>query len=372
MKNTGSEALVSHVIEAGMCIGCGGCVDLCPYFKSFRGMTRQLFSCDLDPGRCFSFCPKIEVDLDALSRFLHGRDYAGDALGTHLSLHVSRAGSRAPSGKVQAGGTVTALVGFALARGMVDCAVLTDRRGLEPVPRIVTDPAEVAGCAGSKYTAAPTLAGVNQALRQGCGSVAAVATPCQALALAQMRSSEVEGGDHGDRIRLVIGLFCTWALDFRRFRDFLAERIDPGAIEKIDIPPPPAEQLLVQVGGETRVFPLDEVRACIPNTCGYCPDMTAELADVSVGVLEGDPGKNTLVVRTEAGRKLVQEAEAAGFLVLESYPEGAREHLSWAASNKKKRALLQLREKGLLNAEADSGPSCLRIGPDVVEKVLSQ
>jgi coenzyme F420 hydrogenase subunit beta len=371
MKNTGSEAVVSHVIDKGMCIGCGGCVNLCPYFKSFRGVTSQLFSCNLEQGRCFSFCPKIEVDLDALSGFVHGQPYPEDALGPRLSLHVSRAGKAAPSGRFQAGGTVTALVSFALSRKMVDCAVLTDRDGLEPVPRIVTRPEEAVACATSKYTAAPTLAGVNQALGEGCSALAAVATPCQALSLAQMRATSPDSGGYGDRIKLVVGLFCTWALDLRRFRDFLAERIDPGTIEKIDIPPPPAEELVVFAGGETRRFPLAEVRECVPYSCGFCPDMTAELADVSVGVMEGSPGKNTLVVRTQAGKKLVREAAAAGYLELEPYPDAALEHLTWAAGNKKKRALLQLGEKGLLNTEAEDVASCIRLRPEAVDKIVS-
>ncbi|MBT3226985.1 MAG: 4Fe-4S binding protein [Deltaproteobacteria bacterium] len=29
-----------------LCIGCGMCVNLCPYFKNYKGKTSMVFSCD--------------------------------------------------------------------------------------------------------------------------------------------------------------------------------------------------------------------------------------------------------------------------------------------------------------------------------------
>ena len=67
MKHLGSGELDRSVIKAGLCIGCGACIGLCPYFRSYRGKTAMLFHCTLEEGRCFAYCPKVEVDLERLS-----------------------------------------------------------------------------------------------------------------------------------------------------------------------------------------------------------------------------------------------------------------------------------------------------------------
>ena len=71
----------------------------------------------------------------------------------------------------------------------------------------------------SNYAAAPTLAAFNrEARREDVRSVGVVATPCQALALAKMRASPLENRNNVDKLSLVIGLFCTWALDYSELR----------------------------------------------------------------------------------------------------------------------------------------------------------
>ena len=132
MDGRGPRELVQHVQQAGMCIGCGACVGLCPYFKNYKGRTFQVFPCDLETGRCFAHCPKIEVDLDALSRRLRGSVYEGVDLGMYRSIHAARAGDSLPKASFQGGGTVSALVSFALRSGAIVAAVLTDREGPWP------------------------------------------------------------------------------------------------------------------------------------------------------------------------------------------------------------------------------------------------
>jgi len=98
--------------------------------------------------------------------------------------------------------------------------------------------------------------------------------------------------------------------------------------------------------------------------------MTAEFADLSVGVLEGDTGRNTLIVRSQAGRELVEKASRQGYIEVEAYPDEALEHLRWAANNKKRKALLKLREADLLNTDEEAGRASIRIRPEVVESIV--
>ena len=372
MKIYGSKELVEDVISRDMCIGCGACNFLCPYFRPYRGKVAMLFPCDLDKGRCWAYCPKAEVDLEELSKIFYGKAYEGDPLGSYEEIRISRAGPRMMAkGDFQAGGTVSSIVSLALKKGYISSAVLTDRKGILPVPRIVTRPEEVLECSTSKYTAAPTLSAFNQAVKDGYRNIGVVGTPCQVLAVAQMRTNPMEDEGFEDPTGLVLGLFCTWALDYRAFEEFITSRVDVSSIRKVDIPPPPAEIMEVYTdGGAKMEIPLDEVRKLVPETCTYCTDMTSEFADISVGVLEGRPDMNTLIIRTQRGKDIVDEAIKEGYLVVEEMPKKNLEHLRWAAGNKKKRALVKARDAGIVNT-SDGKRSVLRLAPKTLEAIIA-
>jgi coenzyme F420 hydrogenase subunit beta len=213
---------------------------------------------------------------------------------------------------------------------------------------------------------------VNQAVKDGHRNLGFVGTPCQILAAALMRLNPLRADDFIDPFGLVVGLFCTWAIDFRLFEPFVAGRIEIDRIRKIDIPPPPSE--VMEIFGDTGTkleIPLDEVRGLVPNGCSYCIDMTSEFSDLSVGVMEGHPDMNTLIVRTDRGRRIVEEAVAEGFLALSALPEESLEHLIWAAGNKKKRGLSKAQKEGMINTQEEETKSYLRIGAEVLERLTA-
>ncbi|MBP7738468.1 MAG: Coenzyme F420 hydrogenase/dehydrogenase, beta subunit C-terminal domain [Spirochaetes bacterium] len=360
MKVLGSRELLADVLEKELCIGCGACVSLCPYFKSYNGKTAMVFPCTQEQGRCFAYCPKVEVDLDAVSRSIFGSSYSMEPLGPAISVMMSRAGKKAAGDNFQCGGTVTALMIYALAEKLCDAAVLTGREGLDAVPAIVTDPGDVKNFASSKYTSAPTLAAFNRAVDEGYKHIGVVATPCQVLALAQMRSNPMASKDFSDPTSLVVGLFCTWSLDFRDFRRLLAGRVDINDVKKFDIPPPPAEVMKVYTSKGAIEIPLAEIRATVPNSCDYCFDMTSEFSDISVGVVEGRDAMNTLIIRTGRGRAAIDGAVKAGYLEIEDMPAENLERLTIAAGNKKKRALKKGLGEGMINT-TDGRWSIIRV-----------
>ena len=57
-----------------------------------------------------------------------------------------------------------------------------------------------------------------------------------------------------------------------------------------------------------------------PFRCYLCPDLTAEFADISVGdpwyreIGEGEPGRSLILIRTERGQQVFQQAMRAGFI----------------------------------------------------------
>lgn len=368
----GSSELLEDVHQKDLCIGCGGCVNLCPYFKNHRGKTTMLFPCTLAEGRCNAYCPKVEVNLDELSLSLWNKPYDGSPLGVYKEILAARSGKKMAGGAYQAGGTVSALITFALKTKRIDVAVLTDRKELVPVPKLVTQPEDVVKCAGSKFMASPTLAALNQGVKEGYGRIGVVGTPCQVMSATQMRCNPLNTEDFHDPVELMVGLFCTWAVDTRGLIPLLSECVDSACIMGMDMPPPPSEIMIINTGESNVEIPLDRIRPLIPKACSICPDMTSEWADVSVGVVEGKSDWNTLIVRTEKGADLVSAARKAGYLVTDKMPEENLQHLCVAAAGKKKRALSAAKEKGLLNTQQEGQRAALRIREDVVEKILAE
>jgi coenzyme F420 hydrogenase subunit beta len=366
MRVFGPNELVADVLNKDFCIGCGACTEMCPYFKSYKGKTSMLFSCTRQQGRCHAYCPKAEVDLDEISNFLFGKAYEGTPLGSYQKVLISKAGPNMIPGNFQAGGTVSALVTHALRKGRIDAAVLTDWKGLFPVPKLVTRPEDAVRCASSKYVTAPTLSMLNRAQELKFKRVGIVGTPCQLTAVAKIRTNPLNREDFEDTVGLTVGLFCTWTLDARELVKYLSARMDVEKIKKLDIPPPPSEVLIVTTVDDKIRLPLSEIRPMVPRSCSICPDMTAEWADVSVGVSEASSEWNTLIIRTEKGAELVDGAEKSGFLVTDRMPKESFEHLCTAAGGKKARAFRQALKDGCLNT-ADDGHAVLRVNPAVIE-----
>ena len=364
----GPQELQREVADRKLCARCGACLGMCPYRATHECRIVVLDECNLSQGRCYAFCPRASVDLDELSQTVFGVPHADDELGVHQEIVMARAGNDATRTSAQHGGTVSALMSFALREGLIDSAVLTssDER-LQPGGTAVRDEAGVLACAGSNFVASPTLEAFNREAATEAQRIGVVATPCQALALAKMRASPLENGNHIEKLKLVVGLFCTWALRYRDFVEFLEERTQLAGITKVDIPPPPAEVFEVYTDSSCVPIPLDEVRRFVRPSCGLCTDLTAELADVSVGSAEGADGWNTLIVRSEAGKELVAAAVAGGAIETAALPEEKLEHMKEAALLKKKRALRNIVDR----TGSTEDLLYLKLGDEILERLLA-
>ncbi|MGA2286584.1 MAG: Coenzyme F420 hydrogenase/dehydrogenase, beta subunit C-terminal domain [Dehalococcoidia bacterium] len=365
----GGLSLRADVIDRGLCAGCGACVGMCPYLVAYRGRIVALDDCAVEQGRCYAFCPRTATDLDEASEAVFGASFDGGPIGRVAEVLMARAAHEDVREKAQYGGTVSALVAFAIERGFIDSAVLTKSdASLLPAGVLVRAASEVLSHAGSNYVAAPTLAAFNrEAQREEARRVGVVATPCQALALAKMRASPLENRNHIEKLSLVVGLFCTWALDYGVFAAFLAEKTPLERISKLDIPPPPANVLRVAAGADELSISLDEVRRFIRPSCNVCLDMTAELADVAVGAAEGIDGWNTVIVRSERGRELVEAARKAGAIETDALPEANLSHLKGASLGKRRRALANIRAM----TGSDDDLLYLELRPETRERLLA-
>jgi coenzyme F420 hydrogenase subunit beta len=305
--------------------------------------------------------------LDEVSQGVFGKNYEDIEMGPVRKIMMARARDPQFTKKAQTGGVVSALVDFALKEGVVQAGILTPRDGdLLPEGKVIKNRREILSCAGSTYVSGPTLEALNRGPWKGKERIGIVGLPCQVLALARMKASKHEKRTPIGRVDLVVGLFCTWALDYKPFMAFLNERVGRDSIEKLNITPPPERILEVTSGKTLHRIPVDDIRSFIRPSCRVCLDMTAELSDISVGTVEGKEGWNTLIVRTAIGEDVLKRAKKTGIIETRTLPQNNLNHLIEASLLKKRRALDALIEKGGIEK------GYLRLSARLVNRIYSE
>ena len=348
-KIMGQKELQKNVVETGLCTNCGACVNLCPYTVSYKDHTIVIDPCGREEGRCYAFCPRTPTDLEALRRQYDSKDLTFE-LGALKGFYLTRAADPEVRKSSQHGGTVTALVSLALEDGLIDTAILAEEgEAFLPQGVAVQNVSEVKKRSKSRFVVSPNLAAFHRAAKGSAGKIGVVATPCQALALAKMRMKPYPSKESNiDKLRLVIGLFCGWALSWRELKALLEKRFGRDTILGLDIPPSKHNSMEVHTAKGITEISLDEVTPFVRRSCGYCWDMTAEFSDLSVGsarVPEGwevARGWNQVIVRTPAGQDLLDRARSRGLLEFREMPDGNLERLKKASLNKKRTALQKL------------------------------
>ncbi len=343
-ESKGCKELFNEVIEAGLCTLCGACTGKCPYLVYYKGRIALLDNCTrMGEAKCYEYCPRTYIDMNEISQKVFGAPYSDDEIGTAREVLMARSTDASVTEKAQYGGVVTTLLSLALGEGIIERAILTKTSDdKNPSPFLAQTAEEMLQCAGSSYMACPVLGRYNQITQDSDSKMGIVAMPCQVLAVAKMKANLPENRANIGNVRLVIGLFCTWALSPDSFYQFLKENLDLSKVKKFDIPPPPANRFDVFTASSKTSFPLEKIRKFTMPTCAYCLDMTSEFADISVGSVEGIEGWNTVIIRTEIGAKLINTAKKKGKLQIDKLPSANLAHLKEASLLKKKRALNEI------------------------------
>ncbi len=333
------EQLYEKVIFPRLCAACGACVGNCPYLVKYKGKTVKLDSCSRSEGRCYAYCPAADFDPEAISQETFHEPYDMMGLGNFAEVKASRSTSNEILAVAQGGGVITSLMSMALNNGLIDAAIVTSGKGPDGFAEgvIATTKEEIHRCAGSKFVGAHTLDVLKEALNRGFARIGIVGLPCQVRSLRKMQLFDLKEQNLKERVRLVVGLFCNWSFSASEFQSFINKRIGARVIRKFDVPPPPSNTFTIETDDGVQSIALDELKPLIQGGCRQCPDMTSEFADVSVGMYEGRPGWNTLLIRSNMGLELVEMAIRTGILETEPFPEQNLAHLRQASLNKKER-----------------------------------
>jgi coenzyme F420 hydrogenase subunit beta len=343
MKNEGQkkgalETLKTQVLGTDACTACGSCVNLCPNIISLDDRIAAIGDCKLDAGRCWRHCPRAKP-IEEIKDILSGDAGFKGPLGRFTDIIMARSTLTAENKSFQAGGVVSTLLWQAMQDDLINCAVVTCSSSNIPQAVTIWNKEEIFEAAGSKFALSPTNKEVNLAVINPDARIGVVALPCQATGLRKKQLLPGTDTVKEGKIVLIIGLFCTWALDQQGWRTVLREYMGAESIQRIDIPPPPADAIEITTDQRTYLISLNAARNYIGPGCKVCLDMTAENADVAVGMAEGVAGYNTVIIRSDVGIKLVNQAFNRDLLKKMPYDQTLLQALQHASMNKKIKAI---------------------------------
>jgi len=341
----GLKELREEVLDTDACTACGTCLYLCPQIISIGDRIAAIADCRIESGSCYKYCPRTAWELNSGNDLFGDAGYGG-AVGPYLEYCVAR--STLPDGKgaFQYGGVVSVLMMQAMDDGLIDRAIVTKAVSNLPVPVTVQSEKGIINAAGSKFALSPTNKEANRSAMIPETRLGAVVLPCQATGLRKKQLLPRDDGIAEGKTVFSLGLFCTWALSQKGWRALMDKYLGNSRVKRIDVPPPPANVMEITTGRKMHTISLDEVRQYVPPGCKVCLDMTAENADISVGMVEGREEYNTVIIRTELGQSLLKKAVAARCLELGKLDNERWNHLNEASISKKKRAIEEAESRG--------------------------
>jgi coenzyme F420 hydrogenase subunit beta len=233
-----------------------------------------------------------------------------------MDSYAVRAGARADD--AQDGGVVTALLIAALAGGEIDGALVT-RPSDDPdepwkgVAHLATTAKEISDAAGSYYNQTMALAELDLSKYDlpAKPRIAVVGTPCEIQGIRAMQSRRWPTGAHRiDAVVLTIALLCTKSFDYQGLMLQLLHEdrgIDLERVSKVDVI---RGRMIVEYrDGELAVDePIKNFHGAALKGCDECADFLGRGADLSIGSVGAMDGWSSVLVRTERGRRALDNA----------------------------------------------------------------
>jgi len=334
-KGTISD-LMEKVSHNNVCCYCGACGGFCTeYIRYENGIPTTDEKCYEIHGACFDFCPRTFLPILEVEKELLGGVRSDKDLGYYTEIITAKASDAGINKKGQDGGVVTALLAYLMEKGEIDAACISknsDEEKWKPEPFVATSKEDLLAGAGSNYEQCPTIIGVANAIADGKENIAMVGLPCHVQAMRKIQLSDYFDVG-GSKVKHVIGLLCTETFD----RDLLLAKLGELGVKIDDV------KKFDIGGGKFRIFTdggeitekIAAMKSCMREGCTFCYDFAAELGDISVGSIGAEAGWNTVIIRNDAGKKLIDDAKKAGVIETKAMADDKVELVRKLASRKK-------------------------------------
>ena len=312
------ENLKAKVIDTNLCSRCLTCAAICPGGITVVGNKVDFPDYEtkcLDCGACVRVCPRFVYEPKS-------------GLGDYIEFIAGR--SKRFAG--QDGAMVTELLVSAIEMGMIDRGLFAGRNEKWATEMFhVREPEQLAitTLGGTKYTFADVLPALKEAVMFTKRGVGIVGTPC---IVSGVRKLQQEYPIFRERVKLVVGLFCTENFHYDDITKFLQEKgVDFSKLVKTDIIK--GKFISTMTDGKVK-FKVAEAEDIIASGCNVCTDFTAVESDASVGSVGSEKGFSTVAVREENAKKVIEYIKEKGYA---DFGEADTSQLDFLIGHKKKR-----------------------------------
>ena len=207
----------------------------------------------------------------------------------------------------QDGGVVTSLLIKGLKDGTFDAVIVVQRKEGYSAEAVATEnPDEVMAARGTKYLKVSIISKLRELAIQGKRRIAIACTPCEARAARKMQQTLKQ--KFPDLEITIIGLFCFEAFNQVKLKEEIKRLlgVDLDKAEKTQIR---KGKFTVHIEGQEYSCKVKDLNNAAEKACHYCDDFTSKLADISVGSVGSQNGYSTVIVRSDKGRKLLENLD---------------------------------------------------------------
>jgi coenzyme F420 hydrogenase subunit beta len=287
---------------------------------------------------CHAVCPGEDIPLLQLEKNVFGetRTRANELLGVSKAFLKGFAKDPEVRRLGASGGVTTAFLIYLLEEGRIDGALISTMDSQRPwraKPVLARTRAALIEGAQSKYAICPNNAALEDAVDGD--RIAAVGLPCHIHGIRKLQAHR-KRSKRADAVVLSLGLFCGSNQSYRATERVIqtCSDIQLDEIKRFEYRGgKDSRNIRILTHDEQEIAIAHEARRTISHTitkdrCRMCCDFSAELADISLGDIfdpvakRNVPQWNGLMVRTQKGLQIIEDAVRAGAIEVSPLEEG--------------------------------------------------
>jgi len=301
---------VKVVFDSKNCSGCGLCAGICPVncLQIYNGFGKINEDKCIRCGLCYFVCPRTYLPVRVLNMTLDKssevKEY--EKIGHYIEAYSARTKVKEISELCQDGGISSTCLHYLFEKNKIEFALGAKMSNTlwRPEPLLLKNKEDILSTAGTKYVNNPNLQLLNQNELKDT-KIAVVGVPCQMQALLKSKIYNI-GFPSLNNVDYRIGIFCMESFSYQSLLEICEKlNVDVNDAKKMDINK--GKFFVYTEKGEELSIPIKEISHLGREDCEMCYDLTSESADISVGSIGSPSGWNTVLIRTEKGKKLYEE-----------------------------------------------------------------
>ena len=317
---------IRSIVDDDLCLGCGTCFGVCPMSAISITITssKGIYLPHVDPvaciecGKCYRACPGHSVDFEQFNLELFENNIRNDLVGHYRNCYTGYATDYDIRFNSTSGGLVTAILLFALERGLITGALVTRMSKSNPLdvePFIARTKDEIMEASKSKYCPVPANIALRKILESDDEKLGIVGLPCH---IQGIRKAENINEELKQKIVLHIGLFCGRCPSFIGTEFLLRSAdVEMSNVMSIDYRGGgwPGGTSIILKNGRGLFIPYNIawglISLFIPWRCTLCSDGACELSDISLAdawlpeLSRDKMGLSLIVNRSDIGERLL-------------------------------------------------------------------